>query len=58
LNLPETKAELGIPVEYQVVAPIVLGHPVAWPESHGRKPAEVHWISPVKTGQRQLAAAV
>lgn len=58
LNLPETKIELGIPLEYQVVAPIVLGHPVAWPESHGRRPAEIHWVSPVKTEKRPLAAAV
>jgi nitroreductase len=56
LNLPETKAELGIPPEYQVVAPIVLGHPVAWPESHGRKPAEILWIAPVEAKQRKLAA--
>lgn len=58
LNLPETKAELGIPLEYQVVAPIVLGHPKAWPESHGRTPAEIHWVSPVKTEKRPLVAAV
>lgn len=44
LNLPATKQELGIPEEYCVVAPVVLGYPVAWPESHGRKPAEIHWL--------------
>jgi nitroreductase len=44
LNLPSTKKELGLPEEYSVVAPVVLGHPAAWPESHGRKPAEIHWL--------------
>lgn len=44
LNLPSTKKELGVPDRYQVVAPIVLGYPNAWPEPHGRKPAEIHWI--------------
>jgi nitroreductase len=44
LDLPATKAELGIPAGYHVVAPIVLGHPVAWPESHGREAPEVHWL--------------
>jgi len=43
LNLPETKSELGIAPHFQVVAPIVMGHPTAWPESHGRHPAEIHW---------------
>lgn len=56
LNLPEIKAELGLPGQYQVVAPIVLGHPAAWPESHGRTPAEVHWITLVQAEQRSLAA--
>jgi nitroreductase len=44
LNLPSTKEELGIPGKYQVVAPIVLGYPRSWPETHGRKHAEIHWI--------------
>lgn len=56
LNLPETKAELGLPPQYEVVAPIVLGHPVAWPESHGRTPAEIFWIGPER-GQRPVAVA-
>lgn len=56
LNLPETKAELGLPQQYEVVAPIVLGHPVAWPESHGRKPAEIYWIRPERE-QRPVAVA-
>lgn len=43
-NLPSTKQELGLPEQYQVVAPIILGYPEAWPESHGRSPAEVHWL--------------
>lgn len=44
LDLPATKTELRIPEHYHVVAPIILGHPAAWPESHGRKPAEEYWL--------------
>ncbi|MBZ5644888.1 MAG: nitroreductase family protein [Acidobacteriia bacterium] len=44
LDMPATKADLKVPEHYHVVAPIVLGHPKAWPESHGRKPAEIHWL--------------
>lgn len=44
LNLSAIKKELALPDGYQVVAPIILGRPRVWPESHGRKPAEIHWI--------------
>jgi nitroreductase len=44
LDLPGTKAELKVPENYHVVAPIILGHPKAWPESHGRKAAEAYWL--------------
>jgi nitroreductase len=44
LNLPEIKSELGIAPAYHVVAPIVLGYPTGWPESHGRSQPEIHWI--------------
>jgi nitroreductase len=44
LDLPATKAEFQLPEQYHVVAPIVMGHPKAWPESHGRNPAEIHWL--------------
>jgi len=44
LNRPETKTELGIPQPYHVVAPIVMGHPLEWPESHGRRAPEIHWV--------------
>ena len=44
LDLPATKRDLGLPEQYHVVAPIVLGHPKTWPESHGRSPAEIHWL--------------
>ncbi len=44
LDLPETKAELGLPREYAVVAPIILGHPARWPEPHGRRAPEIHWL--------------
>jgi nitroreductase len=45
LDLAETKSELGIAQTYHVVAPIVMGHPTAWPESHGRHAAEIHWAA-------------
>jgi nitroreductase len=44
LDLPATKADLKLPAQCHVVAPIVLGHPKAWPESHGRKAAEIYWL--------------
>ena len=44
LNLRPTKQELGLPEHCEVVMPIVLGHPRVWPESHGRNPAEIHWL--------------
>ena len=44
LDLPSTKTELGLPESHHVVAPILLGHPKTWPESHGRNPAEIYWI--------------
>jgi nitroreductase len=44
LNLPATKTELGLPAQYEVVAPLILGHPKAWPPSHGRNPAEIYWM--------------
>jgi len=44
LNLPATKAELKLPDSFHVVAPIVVGHPKAWPESHGRNVAEIYWL--------------
>jgi len=44
LDLPAAKSELGLPEQYHVVAPIILGFPTTWPEPHGRKPAEVRWL--------------
>lgn len=44
LNLPATKAELDLPRDYHVVAPIVLGVPQEWPPSHGRNAPEIHWL--------------
>jgi nitroreductase len=44
LNLPSIKTELKIPENSHVVAPIVLGHPKAWPESHGRNAATIYWL--------------
>jgi len=44
LDLPSTKHELRLPENYHVVAPIILGHPKAWPEFHGRTTPEIYWI--------------
>jgi len=44
-NLASTGAELGIPENYSVVAPIVLGHPKAWPVSRSRNTPEIHWVT-------------
>jgi nitroreductase len=44
LNLPATKAELGLPAAYQAVAPIIVGHPKKWPEAPERKPPEINWL--------------
>ena len=44
LDLPATKAELKLPGLYHVIAPVVLGYPNAWPESHGRNRAETYWL--------------
>ena len=45
LDLATTKRELKIPEKYHAVAPVLLGYPKAWPESHGRAPAEVLWVT-------------
>src|SRR5271166_4627078 len=45
LDLPSIKAELGLPEQYHVVAPIIFGYPKEWPESPGRNPAEIHWLA-------------
>jgi len=44
LNLPSTKKELALPASCHVVAPIVLGYPKSWPESHGRRVPEILWL--------------
>ena len=44
LNLPAIKAELRLPAQYQVVAPIICGYPKSWPPAHGRNAAEIHWL--------------
>lgn len=43
LELPQTRAELGIPEHCHVVAPIVIGHAAEWPESPGRREPEIFW---------------
>jgi nitroreductase len=44
LNRPELKAELGIPAEYSVIAPIIVGHPrVETPSTSRREPLVLAW---------------
>ncbi len=57
LNQYHIKAELGLPQDYTIVAPIVAGYPVSWPESTGRRRPEIHWVTPV-TEQKQAETAV
>ena len=45
LDLPEAKAELGLPAGARPVAPIIVGHPRAWPSNPGRRPANIQWIT-------------
>jgi len=44
LNLKEVKAELGLDERCEVVAPLILGYPQSWPETHGRKAPQIHWF--------------
>jgi nitroreductase len=43
-DLRSTKLELGLPENYRVVAPIILGYPKKWPGSPGRQAAEIRWM--------------
>lgn len=42
LNLPEVKAELGIPAEARPAFAVVVGFPKAQPAAHGRKPPLIY----------------
>jgi nitroreductase len=44
LDLVSTKRELGLRETYRVVAPIILGYPSEWPQSHDRNTPEILWI--------------
>lgn len=44
LNRTETKVELGIPADHVAVAPIIIGHPTAWPVPTGRNAPHIHWV--------------
>jgi nitroreductase len=41
LNQPEVKEELGVPANYEAIAPILLGHPAEEGRPMQRKPPEV-----------------
>lgn len=44
-NSPEVKKELNVPLEYELVAPVILGYPEAWPGEVPRKePHLINWI--------------
>ena len=44
LATAEGKAALNLPAGYLPVAPIILGHPTAFPPPVPRKKPEIHWI--------------
>lgn len=44
LSEPATMQKLDLAPNYRIVAPIVLGYPEEWPESHGRKEPTIHWL--------------
>jgi nitroreductase len=44
LGQAESKKELGLEPHYTPVAPIIIGHPIAWPDAPGRTEPEIHWI--------------
>jgi nitroreductase len=44
LNQSSCKRQLGIELHYIPVAPIIVGHPVAWPEKSSRSNPEIHWV--------------
>lgn len=44
-NAPETKAKLGVPEEYRLVAPLVLGYPRGtWPPIPRQEPKIFSWL--------------
>ncbi len=44
LNTPEGKRLVGIPDSWVPVAPIIVGHPKAFPAGHDRRKPTVRWI--------------
>lgn len=42
-NLESAKQSMGIPETCRVVAPIVVGHPTAWPTAPERHPPKIRW---------------
>jgi nitroreductase len=44
LNLHSIKVELDIPLGSCIVAPIIVGYPQEWPQSHERSQALIHWV--------------
>jgi nitroreductase len=44
LATPDGKAQINLPPAYLPVAPIIVGHPVAFPAPVQRKPAEIRFV--------------
>lgn len=45
LDLAEVKSEMGVPIHYTAVLPIIIGYPAGKTEPAGRRPAEfVSWL--------------
>ena len=45
LNTPQGKRLVGIPDPWVPVAPIIVGHPKAFPSAHERRKPEIRWIN-------------
>ncbi len=44
LGTPDGKAMMKVPAAYKPIAPIIVGHPKAWPAPVPRKEPEIRWI--------------
>jgi len=43
-NDKNVQKELGIPDDYEIIAPLIFGYPKKWPDQKDRKPQVLKWI--------------